>query len=67
MEKVQALKEILRECRKLPESERNDPDKIAFFALGILQDRPDLKFEAAGDPYQVINAYLGHELLQKKD
>jgi hypothetical protein len=67
MNKEEALQEILRECLKLPESERNTPDKVAFFALDIMQDRPELtKFKCTGDPYQHINAYLVHNLLQKK-
>jgi hypothetical protein len=66
MTKEEALPAILEECKKLPESERDTPDKIAFFALGILEERPDLRFEAEGDPYQHINAYLVHHLLQNR-
>jgi hypothetical protein len=52
MKKEEALQEILRECLKLPEFERNSENKLAMFALCIMQDRPDLtKFECIGDPY----------------
>jgi hypothetical protein len=67
MKKEEALQAILRECLKLPESKRNTPDKVAIFAVGIMKTHPHLtKFRAKGDRYQHINAYLVHNLLQKK-
>ena len=67
MKKEEALQEALRECLKLPESKRDTANKIAFFALGIMEDRPELKnVECIGDPYQHIKAHLVHELLVKK-
>jgi len=67
VKKEAVLQQILTECRQLPESERNTPDKIAFFALGIVaQKRFDFTDFGYGDPYQNINAYLLQEFLAKK-
>jgi len=68
MKKEEVLQEILRECLQVPESERNTPDKIASFALRVVvQDRFNFTNFGYGDPYQHINAYFLHELLQKKE
>ena len=67
MTQEEVLQAILEECLKLPESERNTDDKIAFFALKIVgQDRFDFTNFDYGDPYQHIKAHLVHELLIKK-
>ena len=67
MKKEEALQAILREWEKQPESERQTENQAALFALGIMQDRPDLtKFRATGDRYQHIKGFLCRHLVAKK-
>ncbi len=67
MKKQEAFQAILGEWMKLPESKRNSEDKAGSFALGIMQDRPELTdFKAPGDNYLHIKAFLCRQLGRTK-
>lgn len=54
----EALRNILAEWRRLPESERQTEAQLTAFAMKMAHD-PRYSFQCAGDdPYQHIQAYM---------
>jgi hypothetical protein len=65
VKKEGALRAILSEWRRLPESERQTERQLAAFAMGMANN-PDYFFKCSGDRYQHIMGYLSHHTSRLK-
>jgi hypothetical protein len=59
MKKEEALRTMLSEWRRLPESERQTEDQLVGFAMQMANDS-DYWFQCQDERYQAIMAYMSH-------
>ena len=57
MKQEEALRAILAEWRRLPESERKTEAQLVAFAMGMANN-PDYSFRCSGERYQHVMGYM---------